>query len=113
VLDIQADLSITVDGEPVSVRSEGEALVASFRSVRKALRVLRTLPFPDGAGRRATLRTAAGTVRLSGVDVIVRVGRRTVARAGPAAQPGWLSRLLRLGDVEVYAGQVVLAALGR
>ena len=113
MLDIQADLSITVDGEPVSVRSEGEVLVASFQSVLKALHVLQTVPFPDGAGRRATLRTAAGTVRLSGVDVLVRVGRRTVARAGPAAQPGWLSRLLRLGDVEVYAGQVVLAALGR
>jgi hypothetical protein len=113
VLDIQADLSITVDGEPVSVRSEDEALVATFQSVRKAFYVLRTLPFPDGAGRRATLRTAAGTIRLSGVDVLVCVGRRTVARAGPAAEPGWLSRVLRLGDVEVYTRQVVLAALGR
>ena len=33
-----------------------------------------------------SLRTAAGTVRLSGVDVLVRVGWRTVARAGPAAR---------------------------
>lgn len=113
MLDIQADLSITVDGEPVSVRSEGDALVASFQSVRKALQVLRTLPFPDGAGRRATLRTAAGTIRLSGVDVLVRVGRRTVARAGPVAEPNWLARLLRLGDVEIYTRQLVLAALGR
>jgi hypothetical protein len=113
VLNIQADLAITVDGEPVSVRSEGDALVATFQSVRRALRVLRTVPFPDGPGRRAALRSAAGTVLVAGVDVVVRVGRRTVARAGPAAQPGWLSRLLGLGEVEVYARQVVLAALGR
>lgn len=113
MLDIQADLALTVDGEPVTVRSEGDALVAAFESVPRALRVLRSLPFPGGSGRRATLRTAAGTVKVAGVDVLVRVGRRVIARAGPAAQPGWLSRLLRLGEVEIYARQAVLAALGR
>lgn len=113
MLDVHADLTLTVDGEFVEVHSEGAALVATFRSVRRALRVLRTLPFPDGPGRRAALRSAAGTVLVTGVDVIVRVGRRTVARAGPAARPGWLSRLLRLGDVEVNARQLTLAALGR
>ncbi|MEM1042172.1 MAG: hypothetical protein AAGI91_06030 [Bacteroidota bacterium] len=112
-LDVQADLSLTVDGEPVSLRSEGDLLVATFQSVPRALRVLKTLPLPDGPGRVATLRTAAGTVRASGLNVLVRVGHRTVARAGPAARPGWLSRLLRLGEVEVYARQALLAALGR
>ena len=113
MLDIQADLDIAVDGEPVTVRSEGAELVATFRSVPKAIRVLRTLPFPDGPGRRAAVRTASGTVVMTGVDVLVRVGRRTIARAGPAARPDWLSRLLRLGDVQLYKRQFVLAALGR
>ncbi len=112
-LDIDADLTLSVDGEPVSVRSEGNELVATFRSVRKALSVLRTLPFPTGPGRRATLRTASGAMTVTGLDVLVRVGQRTVARAGPAARPGVLSRLLRLGNVQVFARQAVLASVGR
>ncbi|MEP0546542.1 MAG: hypothetical protein ABJF88_06395 [Rhodothermales bacterium] len=112
-LDIDADLSLSVDGEPISVHSEGDELVATFRSVRKAISVLRTLPFPTGPGRRATIRTASGVIAVTGLDVLVRVGRRTVARAGPAARPGVLSRLLRLGNVQVFAREVVLASVGR
>ena len=112
-LDLDADLSLSVDGEPVSVHSEGDELVATFRSVRKALSVLRTLPFPTGPGRRATIRTASGMIMVTGLDVLVRVGRRTVARAGPAARPGVLSRLLKLGNVQLFARQVLLASVGR
>lgn len=112
-LAIDADLSLSVDGEPVSVHSEGDELIATFRSVRKALSVLRTLPFPTGPGRRAKIRTASGAMTVTGLDVLVRVGRRTVARAGPAARPGVVSRLLRLGNVQVFAREAVLASVGR
>jgi len=110
---VSADLALEIDGEPARLRSEGETLVAEFAGVRRALRALRTIPFPRGRGRVAVVNTAAGQVRALGLDVEVRVRGRTVGRAGPAARPGRLERLLRLGEVEVYPRALARAALRR
>lgn len=113
LLSLDADLTLTIDGEPATVRSDGDRLVATFASVGAAYRVLKALPLPDGAGRTAAIQMGARRLRLLGLDTDVRVGEHRIARAGPAAAPGPLSRLLRLGEVEVYPGAVVRAWLGR
>jgi len=104
-LDVDADLTLTVDDETVSIRGYGDLVVVSASS----LSVLRTLlrggpPVPDQPHLLAVL---------CGADVTldVRVRGRSVARAGPGHAPDPLSRALGVAPARVSPGGLVLTAL--
>ena len=104
-LDVDADLTLAVDDETVSIRGYGDLVVVSAPS----LSVLRTLlrggpPVPARPHLLAVLRDAD-------VTLDVRVRGRSVARAGSGHDPGPLSRALGVAPARVSPGGLVLTAL--
>jgi hypothetical protein len=104
-LEVEADLDLTVEGAPATVRSSGDHAVVTFESARGALRAARARPDGSASGI-ATLLSAAE------VTVEVRVRSATVAVLGPGASPGTLSGLLGAAPAQVYAVRALRAAVG-
>ncbi|MWV65179.1 peptide ABC transporter ATP-binding protein [Halorubrum sp. JWXQ-INN 858] len=97
---VTEDLTLTVDGVPMAVRSTGERLFVEVPTVRAAVEVARELPDSAGlVGPDRLLRTADLTLEF-------RVRGRTVALIGAAARPGRLAR--RIG---AFPAEVRLAGL--
>jgi hypothetical protein len=104
-LDIDADLTLTVGDETVSIRGYGDLVVVTAPS----LSVLRTLvrkgePLVDRLSPFDHLDDAD-------VTVDVRVRGRSVARAGPGFEPGALSRALGVAPARASLGGLLLTAL--
>ncbi|WP_248896689.1 peptide ABC transporter ATP-binding protein [Haloplanus halobius] len=98
-LDIDADLTLDVDGETVSIRGYGDLIVVSAPSVGVAWSLARTAgPLLD---------------QLSAADVTLdcRVQGRSIARVVPGDGPGPLSRTLGLAPARLSVGGLLLAAL--
>ena len=92
---VTEDLTLTVDGVDLDVRSTGDRLFVEVATVRDALRVARRLPGDSDARGPAALLTATD------LTTEVRVRGRTVAIVGAAARPGVLSRELGVTPAEV------------
>jgi hypothetical protein len=108
-VDVEADLTLSVDGAAVTVRGYGDRVVVeapSLSALRSVGDVLRDLP----AGGRGAV---ADVVGRADVAVDVRVRGASVARLGPGARAGALSRLAGVDPARVSVGGVVLAALRR
>jgi hypothetical protein len=108
-LDVDADLTVAVDGEGVAVRGYGDRVVVeapSLAALRSVGDVLADLP----AGGRGALSEVLGR---ADVTVDVRVRGLSVARLGPDVRAGPLSRLAGVAPARVSLGGVVLAALRR
>lgn len=98
-LDVRADLVISVDGEEARLEGDGDTFILQLPSWRAGRALLRTGPFRGRQPEQlARLHTA---LKEADLTAEVRVSNETIARVGAAAQPGALSRLLRLGDAEV------------
>ena len=97
-LDVDADLTLTVEGAEIDVVGYGDLVVVDAASFA-ALRALR---------RDAT--PAVGVVPDVGVTVDVRVRGVSVARLGPGVPSGLFSRLVGV-DGRISGGGVLLAAL--
>jgi len=74
------DLTLTVDGVELDVRSTGDRVFVEAESVRDAIRVARGLPDGDATGPAALLTATDLTTEF-------RVRGRTVAVLGAAAPP--------------------------
>lgn len=98
-LDVFADLTLTVDDAPVSIRGYGDLVVVDAPSLA-AVRALE-------AG------TGAPLERLLTADVTldVRVRGRSVARATPGGRAGPLGRALGVAPFSVAPGGLLLTAL--
>ncbi len=103
-LSVATDLTLTVDGTPIEVRSTGDRLFVEVPTLRTALRIAR-----DGEGVREQL---SSVLSLTDLTVEVRVREATVAVVGAGADPGVLSRELGVDPVEARLGGGV-AAVGR
>ena len=88
-LEIDADLQVTVDGEPVAVRGDGSRLIIEVADRSTAWRL-----FQSNRPGRGLVRTLTDTLDVFGIDVDVRVGDRTVASLGGDADPGPVSRAI-------------------
>lgn len=98
---ITTDLTLTVDGVPMDVRSTGDRVFVEVPTVRGALRVVRGLPVEADA---------TGPTRfLVGADLTTefRVRGRTVAVLGTAARPGPIARGLGVSPAEVRLAGLV------
>jgi len=104
---VTEDLTLTVDGVDLDVRSTGERLFVEVPTVRDAIRVARGLPENGDARGPAALLTATG------LTTEIRVRGRTVAVIGADARPGRLSRELGVAPAEVrIAGALGAGASG-
>ena len=104
-LDIDADLTLSLDDETVTIRGYGNLVVVAAPS----LSVVRTLartgePIVDDFHLLDYLRDAD-------VTLDVRVRGRSVARAGPDIDTGRLSRILGAEPARLSLGGLLLAAL--
>jgi len=103
-LDVDADLTLTVDGAAVSIRGYGDLVVVSAPSVS----VLRTLARTGAPPLDAHL---LDHLQDADVALDVRVRGRSVVRIGPGIDPGPLSRALGASPARVSLGGLLLAAL--
>jgi hypothetical protein len=104
-LSVAAEVTVTVAGTTAEVRSTGERIFVSFPSLVGAIRALRTLP----EGGETVLDDLLATTDLT---VELRVHDRTVAVAGVGADPGFVSKELGFGPVELRLGGA-LGAVGQ
>ncbi|MFB6178049.1 MAG: peptide ABC transporter ATP-binding protein [Halobaculum sp.] len=100
-LSIATDLSVTVDGERIDVRSTGERLFLEVPSVAVALQLLR-----DGETYTDDL---SSVLQFTDLTVEVRVRGATVAVLGSGARAGPLSRELGVAPAEIRVGGAVAA----
>jgi len=99
------DLTLTVDGVELDVRSTGDRVFVEAESVRDAIRVARGLPDGDATGPAALLTATDLTTEF-------RVRGRTVAVLGAAAHPGPFSKQLGVAPAEIRLAGAVGAAAG-
>jgi len=104
---VTEDLTLSVDGVDLDVRSTGDRLFVEVPTVRDAVRVARSLPNDGDARGPAALLTATD------LTTEIRVRGRTVAVIGADARPGRLSRELGVAPAEVrVAGALGAGASG-
>ena len=101
-LSVAADnLTLTIEGVDLEVRSTGDRLFVEAATVRDAIRVARNLPGDTDAHGPAAVLTATD------LTTEIRVRGRTVAVIGTDARPGILSHRLGVAPAEVrLAGAV-------
>jgi hypothetical protein len=92
---VTEDLTLSVDGIDLDVRSTGDRLFVEVATVRDALSVARRLPDRRDASGPAALLTATD------LTTEIRVRGRTVAVIGADARPGLVARELGVAPAEV------------
>ena len=101
-LSVETDLTLSVDGTDIPLRSTGDRLFVEVPNLRTAIRIARD-------GERATDRLST-LLAVTDLTVEVRVRGATVAGAGADAVAGPLARELGVDPVEVRVGGGVAAA---
>lgn len=104
-LDVLADLELAVDGEAIDIQGDGKRIVVRLPSLRAGRRLLSSGPFAQN--RAQSISRIQQALTIGGFTVDVRLQNNLVARIGADAQPGAVSRLLRLDGVEVRATESV------
>jgi hypothetical protein len=104
-LDVDADLTLTVDDETVTIRGYGDLVVVAAPSLSVVRTLARTAAPPLDGRLLAHLEDA--DVRLD-----VRVRGRSVARVGSGIDADPLSRALGVAPARVSLGGLLLTTLG-
>lgn len=111
-IEILADLQLTVDGEDIEIRGDGDRIVVDLPTLRAGRRLVQSGPFVL-ADREVQLNRLHTSMAAAGISVDVRLQGQSIARLGEGAQPGLTSRLLGLGKVEVRPTRPVVQAFRR
>ena len=105
-LFVDADLDMTVDGHPVTVRGAGQRVVVDVGDPETAWKV-----FGGRKPGRGAVRSFVDLLEEFGVDVEVVVGDRPFASVGPSAVAGRLARAAGFDGVQVSGGAAASTAL--
>lgn len=111
-LEVLADLQLAVDGEEIEIRGDGDRIVVDLPSLRAGRRLLSHGPLAMGDQEQQVQRVNEA-LDIAGLTVDVRLDGDVIARVGAQAQPNAVSRLLRLGDVEVRPSKTLTVAARR
>ena len=103
---VDADLDMTVDGRPVTVRGDGPRVVVDVGDARTAWKV-----FGGRRPGRGVVRGLVDALERFGVDVEVVMAGRPLASVGPSAVSSGLVRAFGLDGVQVEGRAAVEAAL--
>ncbi|MDX1547632.1 MAG: hypothetical protein R3247_11625 [Rhodothermales bacterium] len=110
-LDVHADLVVEIDGVPVRIEGQGDAVVVDVPGVRTGRRLMAVaLPGGDHA---AWLARADAALRDAGLRLDVRVAGVRLGRLGRGAQPGSMRRLLALHQAAQRSSASVPARVRR
>jgi hypothetical protein len=102
---VTEDLTLSVDGIDLDVKSTGDRLFVEVATVRDAGRIARRLPDDVNARGPAALLTATD------LTTEIRVRGRTVAVVGAEARPGLLARKLGVAPAEVRVAGALSAGV--
>ena len=102
---VDADLDLTVDGRPVTVRGDGPRVVVDVGDAQTAWKV-----FGGRRPGRGAVRSLVDMLERFGVDVEVVLGGRPLASVGPSAVSGRLAEAVGLGGVQIEGGAAVATA---
>lgn len=109
-LAVDADLLLSADGQSVRVTASGAVITVILP--RLWSRQWAKSPLADPGRRQSLLVGLQRGLRRADLTLQLQVGAQVVARLGPLSRPGLLSRLLRLGAVEVGLLPCLRALLG-
>lgn len=109
-LEILADLQLSVNGEPIDVRGDGDRVVIDLPTLRAGRTVINSGPFA-GPNRRKRVEQLHEALSLAGITAEVRLRGDTIARIGAGASPSRLMKALNVGPVEVRPGTSVLSVV--
>lgn len=104
-LDVEADLTLEVEGALAHITSEPGTLVVSLPTLGAAQRFFYALP--AGGRSRASVHKLDGLLRAASLTLDVRVAGRTVVRAGAGTRPSGFARLAGVKGVELSPGGLV------
>lgn len=107
-LDVIADLNLDVNGEDVQVRGQGERIVVELPSLQAGRDLFNTDIL--GHGGRDMLNRMGEALQQADLTAEVKLEDTTVARLGRDAEPGAVTRLLGLGNVEVHPARSLAAS---
>lgn len=103
-LVVEADLDLTVEGNPVGIAGSGTHLTVTTPTIEGAITVLRSLgPLSESVepfGSRFVAAKLSADVEVAGV---------VIARIGPYVVPNTLSRLLGIDPARLYPRALVRA----
>ena len=111
-LDVLADLELTVDGERIDIRGDGDRIIADMPSLTAARTVFLKSPL-GGTTRRAAAERVHQWLKSADLTLDITYNHRRVARLGARAHPNAVSRLLDLPSVEVTPAAPVREAATR
>ena len=103
---VDADLDLSVDGCPVTVRGDGPRVVVDVGDAQTAWKV-----FGGRRPGRGAVRGLVDTLERFGVDVEVVLGGRPLASVGPSAVSGRFAEAVGLGGIQIERGAAVSTAL--
>lgn len=107
-IGIEPDVTLISRDVRIHVTGSDRRLVATVESAGLRATAAALLD----RGLLAPLRLAADIMTRFGIDLDVRLGNRTIARAGASARPGLLSRMLGSGRVELRPAAVAASVPG-
>ncbi len=107
-LDVLADLELTVDGERIDIRGDGDRIIAEMPSLAAARTV-----FLSGTIRRIAAERVHQWLKRADLTLDITYNHRRLARLGARAHPNAVSRLLDLPSVEVTPAAPVREAATR
>ena len=111
-LEVLADLQLAVDGEEIDIRGDGDRIVVDLPTLAAGRRLLSHGPLAMG-DREEQMQRVNEALGIAGLTVDVRLDGDVIARGGAQAKPNAVSRLLRLGDVEVRPSKTLTVAARR
>ena len=103
---VDADLDLSVDGRPVTVRGDGSRVVVDVGDAQTAWKV-----FGGRRPGRGAVRSLVDVLERFGVDVEVVMAGRPLASVGPSAVSGRIAEAVGLAGVQVEGGAAVSTAL--
>lgn len=108
LVDIIANLMISVGGEDIHVTADGSTVYIDLPSLDAGRALTRMAPFQQD--REASVRSVDDLLRGSGLTAVVRHQGRPLAKIGTRAVPSGSARLLRLEPVELHPARIASAA---
>jgi len=109
-LAVDGDLLLSADGQSVSVTASGTVITVTLPWLWS--RQWAVGPLADRSQRQSLLAGLQRALQAADLTLQFEVRRQVVARLGPLSRPTLLSRLLRLGAVEVRLVRCLRALLG-
>ena len=110
-LDLEGQLALEADGQPLALDAHGSTLAVRLGSVGGARRALAALPASRTRGQQARRLQAA--LARAGLVLEVHIAGLRVAQLADDTRPNWAARLLGLAPGRLHLANLLRAVLRR